>query len=258
VARPDEGLAGADSGSPGPGRVCSAWVWLLVLSAGLISGLGSWLLGEATWDWFPVTRMLGPGPPSVEEQRAAQADYESAQTKAVALALGWLGGALGLTLGLAGGLARGSVRGGAAMGLVGLAMGAGAGIVAAFALMPPYFLFLNQYPLARDLLIIPLLIHIGLWSPLGAAGGLAFGLGLGRRRLIPRALLGGCLGAVLGSVIYEVVGAVVFPLAMTTRPLSVTSGSRLLARLLIALLAAMGAAAFGLKPTTRHPPGAPK
>ena len=38
-------------------------------------------------------------------------------------------------------------------------------------------------------MIFPLLVHAGVWSAAGAAGGLAFGLGLGKRAMWPRALL---------------------------------------------------------------------
>src|SRR5205823_9248791 len=101
-------------------------------------------------------------------------------------------------------------------------------------------------PLSRNSLGIPLLIHIGLWSPLGAAGGWAFGRGLGQDQIIPKALLGGFVGAVAGSILSDLVGALVFPLAMTARPISATWGSRLMARLLVTGLAAIGAAAFSL------------
>ena len=56
------------------------------------------------------------------------------------------------------------------------------------------------------------------------------------------ALFGGLLGAAVGAVAFEVVGALAFPLALTTRPIPVTWGSRLVAHLLVAVCAAAGAA----------------
>jgi hypothetical protein len=215
----------------------------LTLAAGLAAALASWLMGEATQSWFAVTRVRGPGPPTIEEQRVARAELEASETKTAALAIGLLGGALGLAMGIAGGLVRGSLGAGAKAGLAGLAVGAGAGALAASAMMPIYFSLVDRDPLSRNALGIPLLIHICVWSPIGAAGGCAWGLGLGRNNVLPRAVLSGLLGALIGSIIYEFVGALVFPLAMTTRPISVTWGSRLLARLLVAGLAATGVAA---------------
>src|SRR5262245_14870968 len=233
VKEPGEDMSTADSLFPVPGRSRTARAWLLVLSAGLISGLASWLMGEVTREWFVVTRPLNPGPPSLEEQRVARAEHESAETRTVALALGWLGGALGLMMGLAGGLVHGSVPAGGKIGLAGLVVGALAGVVAALALMPIYFHLVDRDPLSRNSLAIPLLIHIGLWWPIGAACGWALGLGLGQGRIIPKAVLGGFAGAILGSILYDLVGALVFPLAMTTKPISVTWGSRLLAHLFV-------------------------
>jgi hypothetical protein len=53
--------------------------------------------------------------------------------------------------------------------------------------------------------------------------------------------VGGLGGAAFAAVIYEFAGSVV-PLAMTDRPVSRTWESRLLARLLVSVVAAAGAA----------------
>jgi hypothetical protein len=84
-------------------------------------------------------------------------------------------------------------------------------------------------------------------------GGLAFGLGLGaNRRRLARAAIGGLIGAALGAAVFELLGAVAFPLANTPRPLALTWTARLVARLLVASLAAIGAAAMiASEPATR-------
>ena len=78
-----------------------------------------------------------------------------------------------------------------------------------------------------------MLVHGGIWGPIGAAGGLAFALGLGGGpRSAFRATLGGLVGASLGTVLFEIVGAWFFPLAKTAYPIAVGAGARLTARLL--------------------------
>ena len=83
-------------------------------------------------------------------------------------------------------------------------------------------------------------MHGAFWIPIGAAGGLA--LGLGRRDRIASALVGGAFGALVGTVAYEMIGGMVFPMAETGAPISLTGTTRLLGRLLVPTLAAVGAA----------------
>jgi hypothetical protein len=74
---------------------------------------------------------------------------------------------------------------------------------------------------------------------------LAFGLGLGRgRSSIARAAVGGLVGALLAAFLFEATAAMAFPNAATTRPLSLTLGSRLLAKMMTAMLSAAGVVAL--------------
>jgi hypothetical protein len=74
---------------------------------------------------------------------------------------------------------------------------------------------------------------------------LAFGLGLrGGPSSIARAAAGGLVGAVLAAFLFEVTAAMAFPKAATTRPLSLTLESRLMAKLMISILSAAGIAAL--------------
>jgi hypothetical protein len=122
-------------------------------------------------------------------------------------------------------------------------MGATGGASISLTLLPAYNHYKALHPdeAARDM-ILPLLVHAGVWSTVGALAGLAFGFGLGDRRLLPRAVLGGLAGAGLGSVVYELIGATVFPAAQTTQFISATWETRLLARLAVTILAAAGIA----------------
>ena len=57
-----------------------------------------------------------------------------------------------------------------------------------------------------------------------------------------KVILGGLVGGLLGAVVYEMIGAFVFPMDKTTQPISETWGTRLIARLAVAIFAAAGAA----------------
>jgi hypothetical protein len=154
------------------------------------------------------------------------------------LAFGLLGAILGLTLGIVGGLERRSLRSGAMAGVIGLLAGGAVGAGVSRALVP---ISENYSQLLSDNLGYPLLIHGGIWSAIAAAAGLAFGLGTAHRGTIPRAILGAVVGALLGTAAYEIAGALAAPLAETTRALSLTPATRLLARLAVTIPTVLGA-----------------
>jgi hypothetical protein len=169
-----------------------------------------------------------------------------ADTQNAALAFGMVGAILGLGLGIAGGLASGPIRiwRRAIAGLVGLAVGSALGVGASMALVPVFYQARLANPLSLDL-TIPILVHAGIWAAVGAGGGLAFWLGLGGdTRRLARATIGGLVGGALAAVAYDIIGALAFSLADTPKPLSLTWGTRLLARLLVTTMAAGGVAAF--------------
>jgi len=224
----------------------------MALGAGILAGLISWLLGEVSLNAFR---------PPLETQhvmgqvimKARFEDQSAADFKNAILAFGVLGGVLGLVLGMAGGLARKSTRAGVRAAAAGLVLGSLMGVGASLVLLPVYFRALDreQEELSRDL-ILPLMVHGGIWAATGLAGGLAFGIGLevGRTRIV-NAGLGGLIGAALGAALYIVIGAAAFPGYTTTSPLSVTWETRLLARLLVATLAAVIAATAVNRPIRR-------
>ena len=104
--------------------------------------------------------------------------------------------------------------------------------------MPYYLTHVNR---DADDLLLPLLTHAGIWAPIGAAAGLAYGGGFGGLRGALSTLLGGLLGAMIGTLVFEVIAPFAFPLAKTGEPISVTWGSRLFARLAVAIFTAAGA-----------------
>ncbi len=84
------------------------------------------------------------------------------------------------------------------------------------------------------------LLHLGLWLPIGAAAGMALAIGLGEPRRIPAAVLGGLVGVAGATLAFEILGSVVYPLAETAGPIAKEWQPRLLAPLLVSLGAALG------------------
>ncbi len=220
-------------------------VWALALTAGLIAGFASWLIGESLHGRFaPPDGRTGTrlSPTQIQSLRSAR---DAAESFEATVAFGSLGAVLGLALGLAGGCARRSARAAVIAAIAGSILGGAAGAIMPRVLVPIYFRLHNP---DRDNLILAILIQGGNWSVIGAAGGAAFGIGLGDRSRALRALLGGLLGAIAGVLVYEMVGAVAFPLEGTSDPVSATWVTRLFAQLAATIFASAGAAigALGL------------
>jgi hypothetical protein len=218
---------------PRPGRL-----WALALGAAVAAGLVSTLVGESIHLGFKpprhVVQTMG-GPADIPEYK----DDVAARYKNAVAASAVLGASLGLALGLAGGLARGSFRAAVGPGLIGVVAGGLVGGGAALGLLPIYFHQENIAPeeLSRDL-VVPFLMHAGIWAAIGAASGAAFGLGLGSWRLAVTAAVGGLVGGLLGAVLYEVVGALALPNGKTSDPVAPILAGRLLARFAVSMLVA--------------------
>jgi outer membrane lipoprotein SlyB len=239
---PGASLAGGLATS---GRLPPVRVWALALTAGLIAGFASWLIGETFHGRFePPDGRTGVRltPAQIKSLRTARDAAGSFETT---IALGSLGAVLGLTLGLAGGCARGSARAALIAAIAGSILGGTAGAVMPRVLLPIYF---RVHDPDRDDLMLAILIQGGNWCVIGAAAGAAFGIGLGGRGRALRALLGGLLGATAGVLVYEMVGALAFPLDGTSDPVSATWGTRLFARLAAAIFISAGAAIGALGP----------
>jgi hypothetical protein len=211
-----------------------------MLVAGLAVGVLSWLAGEAAGHAFAARRVLVTNRLGFQAKGATDRTAAEAEVKNVALSSGLFGALLGAVLGACGGLGRRSAAAARRAALIGLLIGAVAGTGAALAIVPQYFRWYLR--LRPEGLIPPLLLHGGIWGAIGAAGGLAFGLGRGGRGQAAQALLGGLLGALQGAVLYELIGALAFPTSRTDQPAAADWTPRLLARLLVAGLAALGAA----------------
>ena len=221
------------------------------LVAGVLAAGLSWGAGEAAVGKFDVETLADPeaGPLGGLVDKDI---IRGGKVREAAFVYGVQGALLGLLLGIAGGMASGSARRAAIGGFVGMVIGAA---LAASASMGLFMAYLKGVDSVSDDLIKPMLTHGAVWSLVGGAGGLAFGLGLGGGRAsIVRATIGGLVGAVLGTVLYEVGGAILFPLAKTTDPLAETGPARLFAQAATCVLAALGAA-MTVEPS--KPPASP-
>jgi hypothetical protein len=228
-------------------------LWTLAVAAGLIAGLLAWAVEEGTYGMYtwndaaPVKRAhkaelakMGPYEQTAfitKTMFAQRAGWESFST---AVAFGTLGGLLGLALGLAGGMAAGSLRSGIAGGFLGMVLAAGGAVLLSYLIVPYYYKFLSP----TSGLEIPLLSHGAILAILGAASGLALGVGLGGRHVAIRTLLWALSGAIIATIVFEIIGALAF--MQEAEPSLVPSDrvARGLLDLSTALLVA-GFAAFG-------------
>jgi hypothetical protein len=202
------------------------WNWAFALLAGLVAGMVAWAVGEATF----------------VPEAAVQSNREEAVVLPVvagirngSISFGTLGAALGFGLGLAGGMIGRSVPRAVIAGATGMLLGGGAGVALTRMIVPVYYGNVRSGDM-----IYSLMVHGGVWVAIGAAAGLAFAIGVGGAHQILRGLLGGGAAALLATFIYEFAGAILFPTALTDRPISQTWSSRLLARLLVSILVAAG------------------
>ncbi len=206
--------------------------WTFVLAAGFLAGLSGWGLGELGHGAFDVRLNADSRTEGTEEA------LQNAQQQNVMLVLGLYGVTLGGFFGLAGGAIRRSLLWGTFAATAGAVLGGLAGVGVAWGLVP---VFSKHVHLDSNDLLLPILLHAGMWAALGLTSGLAFGVGIGGGgKRLGVAILGGILGAVLGGVLFDVLGAIVFPLDRTSHPISITAVSRLAARMMIALGIAVG------------------
>jgi hypothetical protein len=217
------------AGAAWPGKLLN---WVLILGLAMLAGVGAWVAGESTSVYFQPSPAAAA---NYRDSRALNLEMPGVNARNGALTFGVLGGLLGLALGLAGGFCRRSPDGALMGAIAGLILGAAVGALPSFLVMPWQWRHRNDDPATLSLLV-PLLIHLGLWSGVGLGAGLAFGIGSGGfrpARLIESALAG-LVGAMLGTFVFEMVGAILFPLDHTASPFSATSTTRLLARLCVA------------------------
>lgn len=217
----------------------------MAVLAGFVAGLASWGVGEAAYPRFVSSlRVDNKQFDSMEKQTNEKFRLVNQGTTYRAMvSYGAMGATLGVALGLIGGLARRSATTGLMAAGLGLVLGGAAGACVTQAVLPTYFHLLrtSEDHLSSNI-TVPLLIHGGIWTACGLAGGLALGLGLGGLGRAVQAGIGGALGAMIGTFLYEFTGPFVFPAAATSEPIANDRLARLLAHLSVAIFVALGAA----------------
>ncbi len=235
---------GPAASGPAPGAAHPPLLWAWALGAALVAGLMSWYIGERTLDSFKPSlaasqNRFDPGP--------MRREMAVTVPRNVAIAYGTLGALLGFTMGLAGGMARRSAGIGLAAALGGALLGTVAGAALSFALVP---YFMASFDPTQPTLMKMILTRGGIWAAIGAAAGLAFGLGSGHRWHLVRVLLGGFLGAIAGTIAFEVSNALIDPLGKNDQTIPTTLLARLLAYLCVAVGVAVGIALTARDPRT--------
>jgi hypothetical protein len=217
----------------------AARIMMLIFGLAILAGTCAWIVGEFALDHYKPSEKAAS-----QAYAFAALNSEIAQANALngAIAFGVLGAVLGIAMGVGGGLTARSARGAVLGAVIGLVLGAAAGALPSFWIMPWQWKHRHDDPATTDILM-PLLVHLGLWSTVGLAAGLAFALGAGgfRPLRLLEAGLAGLAGAMLGTFVFEMLGATLFPLSWTLEPFSITPETRLLARLCVAGFVALGA-----------------
>jgi hypothetical protein len=241
--------------APSPAADRAASPWLPAIAAGLVAAVLSALLGELLLNFFPAATSTASinGQPTQQVTPEAKAE---ADRKNSPLTFGLMGAVLATALAVAGALAARRPSALPTALLMGVAVAA-AGAAAGSWLLAHRFLDYQHWAEDRqqENMLVPLLLHVGMWCLAGAGGGLAFGYGLAGKRGASAGLIGGLAGAVLGAAVYEVLGALLFPTAKTSQPFAEEAIPRIMAVSLVCLFTAI-VAAFAIADSARKRPAA--
>jgi hypothetical protein len=224
--------------SPLRGRL---WIWILALVGGLLAGFASWGWSERTYNTYRPVFVQPPGWSKMNGYE--RADYRSADEQRQRpglglrnslLVFGGLGFALGGALGLAGGLARQALGRGLVAGVVGALAGTLAAVGAVACAVPVFYRFVDP----EMGIMPPAMTHLVIFGAIGAAAGMALGIGQGGRPVLARALVGGLAGGLFGALAYDVAAAMSFPDMRVFDPIPREAAERL-PRLVMNLSAAL-------------------
>jgi hypothetical protein len=231
----------------------SAMIGRTLMVVVIVAVLGAWIAATLA-DRLRI-------PENVEFGEKVRGAYEgtrlvignAAQNAAVAYAL--LGAILSLSLAITAGCLprRFSLTRILTAGLAGTALGGLFAGASSYALTPLYF---NRLGTAD--VTLSMLVHLAIWSAVGAAAGLTFGIGCGTRKLCAGALMGGITGGALAALLFDVCGAF-FPLAHTERPLAELADTRLAAAALLSAFVVFGTVIVAFQePRVKVPKPAPR
>ncbi|WP_169977127.1 hypothetical protein [Tautonia rosea] len=234
---PEVGSRIPESGLPAHSRESSRVS--VALAAGLVAGLLAWLGGEAIVALKTADQTFVPANQGQIAQHDALIQQATIFKSTASFAI--LGAAVGLAMGIAGGWLRHSSSSSLTTGIAAAILGALVTAGVAWVSLP---MFLKDTEQLGESMLAPILMHGLLWAPVGLVGGLAFAIGLGRPpAMLLQGAIAGVIGAVFGATIYDIVGALVLTSENTAMPLSEGWGSRLLARMCVAVLVGLITAA---------------
>lgn len=195
-----------------PSRSTSARLWKWALVTSCLVAIASWIVGETRLvQVVPRRGHFSAAGKTVEGISTQERDLASVTSEARIHTV--IGATLGLTMGLLGAFHR---RTGPGTLLVIAAAGTICGLFAGCAVSLGILPRAGEWTqAATNETLVAVLLKGTIWALLGAAGGLALGLGLGGWRQICLCLASGLAGGVLGAIGYEILAGLFFPLETT-------------------------------------------
>ncbi len=231
------------------GRSLGQGVWLraIVALAGVVAAASAGVAARELrlFEYHPPLEKLSMmGVPYMGVSDRAQA---AAVLRETAACFALFGAVLALFLGLAGTTGRWTQ--GVFKGLAGAVIGASVCAAAAFLVIPIYE---RAEAVSDGGLPRSLLLHSGLWAPLGfvAAAVAAWGMGSATRALAAGG--SGAIGTIVAVVLYDLAAAALYPLDHTGQPLATVLPARIMLFAAVALGAAAGTI-LGLPPARPEP-----
>jgi hypothetical protein len=238
VCSATKNAAAGDAVVPNRGTLGHGRLWLALIVTALLAAAGAWLLGESGVARAVAANAAIPTMGQIVMATTA-ATVQAADVKNAVRLFGAFGAILGLMLGLAGGWSRGDARAAWGAAVVGLIAGGVTGAAVPFFVVRAFHHWQRE---GADELIYSMVMHSGLLTLPGAVAGLALAIGLGNKRRLVHAALGGASGAIVGAIAYDLIGAFAFPFASTGDPIAATAAARFAQLIVPAVAIAAGAA----------------
>ncbi len=205
---------------------------VLYLLGAAAAGFAGWKIGETNREYAKVPLEI-----SSKAYQFAELNAETIRVNSIngSLVNGGLGLCLAVGIVLTTRLATRGQCSPAIQSIVAFAAVVALSAAPSFLMMPASAAAADADPGSLDL-TMPLLIHLGLWAPIGAGIGLLFGVM--RNRSIAGTIestLAGTVGATLGTVVFEFLGAIAMPTDKTNEPMPGTERARLAAAMCVSM-----------------------
>jgi hypothetical protein len=231
-------------------RMSPAAIGTTLVVGVFIAVAGAWIASTLA-DRFRILETVEEGARRKGEFRGAVLVIGNAARNA-AVAYGLLGAILSLSLAATAGclFQRFSLSRIWTAGLAGIVLGGLFGAASGYALTPVYL-----HRLGTADVTLSFLIHLAIWSAIGASAGVAFGMAAGNRKVLVGSLIGGTAGGALAALLFDVCGSFL-PLAHTERPLAEQSETRLAGAALLSVFVVLGTVIVALQEARAKAPKA--